>query len=115
MARSDVGCARRAGLVAAGAAAGVLAFAALALAVSSFASDCGLPAVLAFLGLGRSGCADDIVRLGFPLLFFEAGGFAAHSGFDAGAFLADALVALGFAAGGAAAGWRRAGRGAVNG
>ncbi len=40
-------------------------------------SDCGLPAVL-----GMDFCADDITRAGFPLIFFEEGGFAYRSTFN---------------------------------
>ena len=52
-------------------------------------SDCGLPAVL-----GRGGCADDIRRAGFPLQFFEQGGFIARHYWSWGALLADALIAV---------------------
>ena len=63
-------------------------------------SDCGLPAFF-----HRSGCADDIRRAGFPLQFYEEGGFAYHSSFDEGALILDLVVALGLscAAGSAAA------------
>src|SRR5258706_3740725 len=44
-------------------------------------SDCGLPA---FFNL--AGCADDIRRSGFPLQFFEEGGFSYRSNFDPLAF-----------------------------
>lgn len=55
-------------------------------------SDCGLPAVL-----GASSCSDDIIRAGFPLVFFEKGGFAFHSNFNAVFLLIDLLAGLGFA------------------
>lgn len=49
-------------------------------------SDCGLPAVL---GIDR--CSDDIVRVGWPLPFFEQGGLAFHSSYDPSG-LADDLI-----------------------
>lgn len=59
-------------------------------------SDCGL-AIL----FGRR-CADAIQRAGFPLQFWESGGFAAHTYFDSVALLIDAALAL---AASVAAGW----------
>ena len=55
-------------------------------------SDCGLPAVL-----GAASCSDDIIRAGFPLVFFEEGGFAFHSNFNAVFLVIDIFVGLGFA------------------
>jgi hypothetical protein len=55
-------------------------------------SDCGLPAVL---GLGS--CSDAIVRIGFPLVFFEQGGFAYRSGFNLPFLLLDLFIGLDFA------------------
>lgn len=55
-------------------------------------SDCGLPAIL-----GVSPCADDIVRAGFPLVFFEQGGFAYRSIFNLPYLLLDILFGIGFA------------------
>jgi|CXWL01.1.fsa_nt_gi hypothetical protein len=60
------------------------------LAAAHFQSDCGLPAVI-----GISGCSDDIVRLGFPLLFWEQGGFAYRADFNVAALAMDSLIALG--------------------
>jgi hypothetical protein len=51
--------------------AGLVLFALANLPAAHLHSDCGLPALL-----GNSMCADDIARAGFPLIFFEEGGFA---------------------------------------
>jgi hypothetical protein len=53
-------------------------------------SDCGLPA-----WLGTSGCADDIRRAGFPLIFIEEGGFGYRYVFDPVYFAFDVVLALG--------------------
>jgi hypothetical protein len=81
---------------------GILVVCALVnLAVAHFQSDCGLPAVL-----GASGCEDDIVRLGFPLSFWEQGGFADRAEFNPAAFAVDVLIALGVSGSlGLACGW----------
>jgi hypothetical protein len=55
-------------------------------------SDCGLSAVL-----GVDSCADDIARAGFPLVFFEQGGFAYQSFFNLPHLLSDAFIGLSFA------------------
>ena len=55
-------------------------------------SDCGLPAIL-----GTDSCADDIARAGFPLIFFEQGGFAYRSIFNLPYLLLDIFVGLDFA------------------
>ena len=83
---------------------GLLAFAVINLLVAHLRSDCGLPALL-----GLSGCADDIRRAGWPLLFMEQGGFIGLSTFSPPALLADLGVALAVSA---ALGWAaaRAGR-----
>ena len=47
------------------------------LLAAHLASDCGLPAVF-----GRDACADDIARAGWPLTFYEEGGFAYRQNFD---------------------------------
>src|SRR5689334_9395867 len=52
-------------------------------------SDCGLPAFF-----NMSNCADDIRRAGFPLQFYEEGGFSYRSNFDAGAFTVDLVAGL---------------------
>lgn len=56
-------------------------------------SDCGLPAIL-----GVDSCADDISRAGFPLAFFEQGGFAFRSVFILTNLLLDGLFGLLFSA-----------------
>ena len=55
-------------------------------------SDCGLPAVL-----GMSFCSDDIARAGFPLIFFEQGGFAYRSIFNLSSLFLDLFIGLAFA------------------
>ncbi len=52
-------------------------------------SDCGLPAVL-----GMDSCADDIARAGFPLVFFEEGGFAFRSIFNLPYLLLDIFIGI---------------------
>lgn len=52
-------------------------------------SDCGLPAVL-----GLSHCADDIRRVGFPLIFWKEGGFVYRSNFEPANFLFDIGLAV---------------------
>ena len=81
---------------------GMLAACALVnLAAAHFQSDCGLPAVI-----GISGCSDDIVRLGFPLLFWEQGGFAYRAEFNPAALAVDVLIVLGVSSVvGAGCGW----------
>ena len=54
-------------------------------------SDCVLPAVL-----GADFCADDIARAGFPLIFFEQGGFAFRSIFNLPYLLLDIFIGLDF-------------------
>ena len=49
---------------------GLLIFLAINLTIAHLSSDCGLPAVF-----GRDACADDIARAGWPMLFYEEGGF----------------------------------------
>lgn len=61
----------------------------LNLVVAHVRSDCGLAAVS-----GISGCADDIVRIGFPFQVIERGGFIAHNTFDSTALAGDVLVAI---------------------
>jgi ABC-type antimicrobial peptide transport system permease subunit len=56
---------------------GLLIFLTINLLAAHFASDCGLPAVF-----GRDACADDIARAGWPLQFYEEGGFAYRSNFN---------------------------------
>ena len=68
---------------------GLILFILLNLAVAHVRSDCGLAAVF-----GVSGCADDIVRIGFPFQVIERGGFIARNTFDSMALAGDALVAI---------------------
>lgn len=55
-------------------------------------SDCGLPAVL-----GVAYCSDAVARAGFPLVFFEQGGYAYRSGFNLPFLLLDLFIGIGFA------------------
>jgi hypothetical protein len=57
---------------------GLLSFVALNALVAHLRSDCGL---LALLKLRRT-CFDDISRAGFPLQFYERGGYAYRQVFD---------------------------------
>jgi len=56
---------------------GLLIFLIANLLAAHLLSDCGLPAVL-----GIDSCADDIARVGFPIIFFEEGGFDFRSTFN---------------------------------
>ncbi|HKG55251.1 MAG TPA: hypothetical protein VKB04_13400 [Anaerolineales bacterium] len=56
---------------------GILIFLAINLLMAHLSSDCGLPAVF-----GRDPCADDIARAGWPLQFYEEGGFAYRYNFN---------------------------------
>lgn len=77
----------------------LLLFLAINLLAAHLQSDCGLPS---FFNL--SGCADDIRRAGFPLQFFEEGGFSYRSNFDPLSFGLDIVSGLALAvAGGAGA------------
>ena len=71
---------------------GLLLFLAINLLAAHRLSDCGLPAIL-----GTDSCADDIVRAGFPLIFFEQGGFAFRSIFNLPYLLLDIFIWLDFA------------------
>ncbi len=52
-------------------------------------SDCGLPAAI-----GIDACSDDIVRLGWPLQFFEQGGIGYHTYFDSATLAADIVIGV---------------------
>ncbi len=80
----------------------LLLFAGVNLLWAHARSDCGLPALL-----GSSGCADDTRsgRAGFPLQFWEEGGFAFRRVFSLPALIADVGLGLALAA---AAGWAAA-------
>ena len=71
---------------------GLLIFILANLLAAHLLSDCGLPAVL-----GADFCADDIARAGFPLVFFEQGGFSYRSIFNLPYLLIDLFIGLGFA------------------
>jgi hypothetical protein len=94
---------------------GVLLFALLNIAAAHLRSDCGITAVIGLWLPRWSVCNDDIVRVGFPFLVLEQGGFAYHSDFhplnallDGGLAIAAGLltgsVALRFAGAGRRAG-----------
>ena len=68
---------------------GLLLFIAINLISAHLASDCGLLAVF-----GRDACADDIARVGWPLRFYEEGGFAYRLEFNLPALLSDLVIAL---------------------
>jgi hypothetical protein len=59
--------------------AALLLFAILNVTAAHLRSDCGIRAVVALWLPSWSPCSDDIVRVGFPLLVLEQGGFAYHS------------------------------------
>ena len=71
---------------------GLLVFILANLFAAHFLSDCGLPALL-----GADACADDISRAGFPLVFFEQGGFAYRSIFNLPNLALDIFIGLDFA------------------
>jgi hypothetical protein len=52
-------------------------------------SDCGLPAVF-----GLDSCADDISRAGFPINFYEDGGFAYRHEFVFPNLIVDLVVGV---------------------
>ena len=85
---------------------GLLIFSAIKLLAAHLASDCGLPAVFGrdaprHLRPGQV-CADDITRAGWPLQFYEEGGFAYRSEFS----LSSLLINVGLGVGASAiAGW----------
>ena len=70
---------------------GILVFVLINLLAAHLASDCGLPAVF-----GRDGCADDIARAGWPLQFYEEGGFAYRRIFNSSFLLIDLGIGLAF-------------------
>ncbi len=71
----------------------LIVFAIINLVAAHFLSDCGIMAVL-----GLAGCADDIVRVGFPLVVWEEGGFAYRANFSLLALAADVAIAVGVSA-----------------
>lgn len=69
---------------------GLLAIIGINLLAAHLASDCGLLAVF-----GQDACADDIVRAGWPLQFYEEGGFAYRSEFNAASLIINVFTAVG--------------------
>ena len=63
---------------------GLLLFLAINLTSAHLSSDCGLPAVF-----GYDFCDDDIVRAGWPLRFYEEGGFDSRFIFNRGVLVLD--------------------------
>ena len=70
---------------------GLALFLTVNLLAAHLLSDCGLPSVF-----GMDACSDDIARAGFPIVFYEKGGFAEHSLLDAGRLGLDLLVGVTF-------------------
>ena len=70
---------------------GILLFILINLLAAHLASDCGLPAVF-----GRDSCSDDIARAGWPLQFYEEGGFAYHYQFDNSVLMTDLGIGIAF-------------------
>src|SRR5690242_469512 len=68
----------------------ILLFLGANLLAAHLQSDCGLPSFF-----NMAGCADDIRRAGFPLQFYEEGGFDGRSNFDALALGLDLVIGLG--------------------
>jgi ABC-type antimicrobial peptide transport system permease subunit len=71
---------------------GFLFLLALNLVAAHLASDCGLSAVF-----GRDACADEIARAGWPLPFYEEGGFAYRYHFNSLFLWIDLGIGLAFA------------------
>ena len=71
---------------------GLLIFLIANLLAAHLLSDCGLPALL-----GMDSCADDISRAGFPIIFFEEGGFDFRRLFNLPYLLIDLFIGLDFA------------------
>ncbi len=72
---------------------GLLVFILANIFAAHLLSDCGLPAIL-----GTDSCADDIERAGFPLIYFEEGGFAYRSIFNLPYLLLDIFIGFDLAA-----------------
>ncbi|MBK8418490.1 MAG: hypothetical protein IPL17_06495 [Anaerolineales bacterium] len=71
---------------------GLLLFILANLLAAHLLSDCGLPSVF-----GMDFCADDIARAGFPLIFFEEGGFSYRSILNLPYLFLDIFIGLDFA------------------
>ncbi len=76
---------------------GLLTFLLINLLAAHLASDCGLLAVF-----GRDTCADEIARAGWPLQFYEDGGFAYRHNFNSLFLLLNIVIGVTFAV---ASGW----------
>ncbi len=72
----------------------LLVFLGLNLLAAHSMSDCGLAALFQL-----DSCADDITRAGWPVKFYEAGGFAYHREFNALASGLDLGIGLVMSAG----------------
>lgn len=68
---------------------GLLVFIAINLLSAHLASDCGLLAVFE-----RDACADDIARAGWPLAFYERGGFDYRFEFNLPVLLMDLVIGI---------------------
>jgi len=66
---------------------GLLAFILINLFSAHLSSDCGLLAVFE-----RDSCADDVVRAGWPLAFYEKGGFDYRFEFNTPVLLLDLVI-----------------------
>ena len=73
----------------------LVAFVALNALVAHLRSDCGLPGLFK---LAR--CYDTISRAGFPLQFYEEGGFGYHRDFDPWSLACDVVLGLTLSVGG---------------
>ncbi len=73
---------------------GLLLFTAINLLAAHLASDCGLATFSP-----SSTCADAIARLGWPLQFYESGGFMYQQNFNGLYLLLDIAIGLVLAAG----------------
>ena len=78
-----------------GFAATLLVFLLINIVVAHLRSDCGIWAVIGLWLPRWSPCNDDIVRVGFPFLVLEQGGFAYRSIFDPLAVLLNSAIAVG--------------------
>lgn len=71
---------------------GLLIFIAINLLAAHLSSDCGLAALI-----GTDACADDIARAGWPLQFYEEGGFAYRREFKWPTLLGNLAIGVGAA------------------
>ena len=73
---------------------GLFIFIAINLLSAHFTSDCGLLAVFE-----RDACADDIARAGWPIAFYERGGFDYRFRFEPPILFIDLAMGVAFASG----------------